>query len=147
MHFAPIYVKVSPSLWHCRATDERVYHDKLTIEIAPNNENTEADHSVASSAPASFDPDTLERNLERRNASEEEKGIFGVNWFFHSVINWMFRPQRSLFGIFFNWILYEVSQSLKRLHHTLYQIISLHKSLFRAQKQFLATRGNTKDEL
>ena len=35
---------------------------------------------MASSAPASFDPDTLERNLERRHASEEvcgeTKGIF-----------------------------------------------------------------------
>ena len=52
---------------------------------------------------------------------------------FFSLINWMFRSKRSLFGIFFNWILYEVSQSLVITRSIK---LSVNKSLFRAQKQF-----------
>ena len=89
-------MQVSPSLWRYRATEERVYHDKLTIEIAPNNVNMEADNSVTSSAPASFDPDTLERNLERRHASDE--GILFRQ--FYSLINRMFRSNAAYLAYF-----------------------------------------------
>ena len=39
----------------------------------------EADNSVSSSAPASFDPDTLERNLDRRNVPEDANAVIGEN--------------------------------------------------------------------
>ena len=41
----------------------------------------EADNSVSSSAPASFDPDTLERNLDRRNVPEGVNATIGENIF------------------------------------------------------------------
>ena len=42
----------------------------------------EADNSVSSSAPASFDPDTLERNLDRRNVPEDVNATIGENIFY-----------------------------------------------------------------
>ena len=43
----------------------------------------EADNSVTSSAPVSFDPDTLERNLDRRYVPEDVNATKGENIFVH----------------------------------------------------------------
>ena len=60
----------------------------------------EADNSVSSSAPASFDPDTLERNLDRRNVPEDVNATIGENIFYFP---WPFIPYLFKLHLNFTW--------------------------------------------